>query len=357
MRVLVIGGTGYLGPSVVRRLLAHGHTVQVFHRGATAADFSADVHHISGDRRRLHDFRHQLRELRPEVVVDVIAATRQHAQALIETFRGIARRTVILSSGDVYLANDVLSRKVAGPVQATPLEETAELRTHLYLFRRLPMPPSTWVDWNNYEKIDVEQTALSDASLPATILRLPMVYGPGDHEGTKRRFYAYLKRIDDARSFILLNETHAEWRAPWGYTDNVAEAIALAVGNDRAAGQIFNVCEPDRPTMRDLLEDLASVTGWSGEIVTTPQLCPPPDPSGQHNLNQHLDLNSTNIRAELGFRELIDRRGALAQTVAWERSHPPRQLDPLQFDYAAEDVMIAGLELPSARSAITPRRA
>ncbi len=343
MRVLVIGGTGYLGPSVVRRLLAHGHNVSVFHRGETSADLPADVHHIFGDRHQLDTFRNQFRELRPEVVVDAIAATRQHAQALLDTFRGIAQRTVILSSGDVYFANDVLFRKVAGPIQPTPLTETAELRTQLYSLRGVPMPANyanSWVDWHNYEKIEVEQTALSDPSLPATILRLPMIYGPGDYEGPKRRFFAYLKRIDDGRRAILLNETHARWRAPWGYTDNVAEAIALAVASDRAAGQIYNVGEPHRPTMRDCLENLAHVTGWSGEIVTTPRNCPPPDPSRQLNLKQHLDFDSSKIRAELGFSELVGRREALAVTVDWERSHPPRQLDPAQYDYAAEDAML-----------------
>lgn len=341
MHVLVIGGTGYLGPSVVRRLLAYGHAVDVFHRGVTGADLPADVHHVLGDRTRLHDFRNQFRELRPEVVVDVIAATREHTQTLVETFCGIAHRTVILSSGDVYLANDVLSRKLTGPVQPTPLKESAELRTELYLFRGLPMPPAPWIDWDEYEKIDVEQTALHDSSLPATILRLPMVYGPGDYDGTKRRFFVYLKRIDDGRRIILLNETFARWRGPWGYTENVAEAIALAVANGQAAGQIYNVCEPDRPTIREWLEDLADVTGWSGQIVTTQQACPPPDLSQKFNLDQHLDMDSTKIRIELGYREIITRGEALALTVRWDRDHPPLQLDPTQFDYAAEDAILA----------------
>ncbi len=341
MRVLVIGGTGYLGPSIVQRLVEHGHTVQVFHRGETAAHLPLEVHHITGSRDRLYDFRDQFKNLHPDVVVDVIAATREQTQTLMETFRGIAQRAVILSSGDVYLAYDVLFRKVTGPVQPTPLKETAELRTQLYPLRGLPAQASGWVDWNNYEKIDVEQTALSDSSLPATILRLPMVYGPGDYDGMKQRFFAYMKRIDDGRRFILLNEAYANWRAPWGYTENVAHAVALAVGNERAAGRIYNVGEPDRPTMRDWIEELAAVTGWSGEIVTTPQACPPPDPSGQLNLSQHFDMDSTKIRGELGYSERIGRREALARTVDWDRSHPPRQLDPAQFDYAAEDALLA----------------
>lgn len=343
MRALILGGTGFLGPSLVRHLLAHGHSVSVLHRGATTGDLPPEVQHVRGDRHKLHELRGQFKELKPDIVVDVIAATGKQTRALMDSFRGIARRVVVLSSGDVYLANDVLFRRVSDPVQAVPLKETAALRTQLYMLRDLPPVASPWLDWENYEKIDVERVALGDSSLPATILRLPMVYGPGDYDGPKRRFFAYLKRMADRRPFILLNEAHARWRAPWGYTENVASAVALAVDNDCAAGEIYNVCEPDRPTIRDLVEELAQITGWSGEILTTPASGPPPDVSQHCNLSQDLDLDSTKIRAELGYGELISRRDALARTVAWERDNPPRQIDLTQLDYAAEEAMLAAL--------------
>jgi nucleoside-diphosphate-sugar epimerase len=39
MKVLIIGGTNFIGPPVVRRLTDLGHQVAVFHRGQTDADF------------------------------------------------------------------------------------------------------------------------------------------------------------------------------------------------------------------------------------------------------------------------------------------------------------------------------
>ena len=50
MRILLIGGTRFLGPFVVRRLVAAGHEVAVFHRGRTHAALPGAVEHISGDR-------------------------------------------------------------------------------------------------------------------------------------------------------------------------------------------------------------------------------------------------------------------------------------------------------------------
>lgn len=49
------------------------------------------------------------------------------------------------------------------------------------------------------------------------------------------RFFPYLKRVDDNRPAILMDEGTANWRSTWGYVGSVAEALAWAVENDRAA--------------------------------------------------------------------------------------------------------------------------
>jgi nucleoside-diphosphate-sugar epimerase len=355
MRVLVLGGTGFLGAALVQRLVAHGHLVCIFHRGLTCPSLPDSVEHILGNRYNLPNHSEQFRSFAPEIVVDAIAATREQTHTFMDVFRGIARRVVVLSSGDVYFANDILHRQVPGPLQPTPLAETAPLRSTRFPYRGAPIPASPWADPENYEKIDVEEVALSApisygttavkewsvCGLPATILRLPMLYGPGAYDTARRRFFVYLKRIDDGREVILLNNAMAQWRAPWGYTENVAEAITLAIENDTAAGQIYNICEEGRPTIADWIRDLGTITNWPGRLLITSLPCPPPDMSSQLNLAQDLDLDSSKIRAELGYRELIGRMEALAQTVNWERQHPPPQIDPTQFDYEAEDALIA----------------
>jgi len=344
MRALVLGGTGFLGVPFVHRLVARGHCVTVFHRGVTCAELPESVEHILGDRNDLPTYSKQFQSFAPEIVVDTIAATREQTSTLMRVFAGIARRVVVLSSGDVYLANDVLNRKKPGPIQPTPLSETALLRTTRYPYRGVPTPAIPWADSDNYEKIDVEEVALATPALPGTILRLPMLYGPGAYDARNRRFFPYLKRIDDGREVILLNNAFAEWRAPWGYTENIAEVVALTVENESAAGQIYNVCEQGRPTIADWIRDIATVTGWRGKVLIIPRPCPPPDLSSQLNLTQNLDMDSTRIRAELGYREVVGRIEALAQTAAWEREHPPSQIDPKQFDYATEDALIATID-------------
>src|SRR5262245_33232225 len=126
MRVLVLGGTGFLGRPITQRLVAAGVDVTVFHRGTTYdVDLPSGVHVVHGDRNTLGQCVETFRDLRPEVVVDLIAFTHQQAEALMNAFRGVARRVVVLSSGDVYRANDILFARVEGAVEPTPLTESS----------------------------------------------------------------------------------------------------------------------------------------------------------------------------------------------------------------------------------------
>ena len=168
--------------------------------------------------------------------------------------------------------------------------------------------------------------------MPATVLRLPQVYGPGDY---LHRLFPYLKRMDDARPCIPLEESQAAWRSARGYVENVAAALALAVEDERAAGKVYNVGEEIACTEAEWIHRLGAVTGWAGRVVPLPKL---PDvlPSGK-DWRHHFVADTRKIRRELDYREPVALDEALRRTIAWERAHPPENLDPGQFDQAAED--------------------
>src|SRR5690348_15147988 len=104
MRVLILGGTGFIGPWVVRRLVAAGHEVAVYHRGQTAADLPPSVRHIAGERDELPARRDELTAFAPNLALDMRAMTERDAQPAGEPLAGVARRRVALSSQDVYRA-------------------------------------------------------------------------------------------------------------------------------------------------------------------------------------------------------------------------------------------------------------
>ena len=50
MRILVLGGTGFIGPYVVRHALYRGHTVSIFNRGRSNTHLFPEVEKLVGDR-------------------------------------------------------------------------------------------------------------------------------------------------------------------------------------------------------------------------------------------------------------------------------------------------------------------
>jgi hypothetical protein len=100
-------------------LVASGHEITVFHRGTGAANFPAGVGVVHGDRNQLDQSARDFRRLRPDVVIDCIAFTQQHAASLVDVFRGVTKRVVVLSSGDVYQANDLVLGRFVGPIEPT----------------------------------------------------------------------------------------------------------------------------------------------------------------------------------------------------------------------------------------------
>jgi nucleoside-diphosphate-sugar epimerase len=335
MRVLVIGGTHFIGPPVVRRLVGLGHEVAVFHRGQTQAELPPSVERILGDRHDLGAYLGHFRRFGPEVIVDMIAFSEADAVGLTATFRGLALRTVVISSGDVYRAYGRFLGLEPGPIEPTPLTEDSPLRTVLFPYRNQAQGPDEF--FYRYDKIPVEQVVMGTPDLPGTVLRLPMVHGPGDPYG---RLSPYLKRMDDQRPAIVLDEGMARWKCPRGSVEDVAAAIALAVGDERAAGRTYNIAEPVAHTEAQWVRRIGEVAGWRGEVVTVPGGRNPMS----YRIDQDLDMDSRRIREELGFAELVAPLEALGRTITWERAHPVGPTSGVGLlDYQAEDALLAEL--------------
>lgn len=337
MQVLIIGGTSFIGPYVARALVTGGHSVTAFHRGRTNSPFMPDVNHISGDRRDLLNFREEFKRLAPDAVIDMVCYKERDARDVMETFKGVAGRVVTPSSGDTYRAYGRLLRLETGPPDAYPLDEDSPLRESRYPHRAISASPEDFAA--TYDKIPVEQVMSSDPQLPCSILRLPAVYGPGD---PYHRLFEYLKRMDDGRAHILIEESHARWRWTRGYVENVADAIALAATDERAAGKIYNIGEAHAFTEAEWVRKVGEAAGWDGEIIVMPAESLPAHLAAPYDYDQHLDVSTSRFRRELGYHERVSQPAALEETVRWERANPPEQIDYGRFDYAAEDAALYG---------------
>jgi len=345
MRLLIIGGTGFIGSFVLKTLAAEGRDLAVYHRRASQSKLPAGVREIFGDQRELAKSTPEFRDFSPDVVVNFILSSERQAKATMDVFRGIGCRIVALSSGDVYRAAGILHGTEPGPLQPVPLTEESDLRTKGQTYRKEVMESLRksvpWVD-EEYDKIPVERAVMSDPELPGTVLRLPMVYGPGD---VFHRLYPYLKRMDDGRPAILIQEDAAQWRGPRGYVENVAAGIALAATSPNAAGRIYNLAEPESFSELEWVHRIARVAEWTGSGLPMSADSIPAHLKLPYNSAQHWTMSSARIRQELGYSEPVPPEVGMARTVEWERANPPGEIDPAQFDYAAEDAALERLRV------------
>ena len=328
MRILVLGGTRFIGPFVVRGLAAAGHEVLVFHRGEHEPLLPG--RHVHGDFADFERHLPELREFEPEVVVDMLAVRGDDA-ARVGAFSATARWAVVPSSSDVYRAFGRIWRTEPGLPEPMPLTEDAPLREVVVN--------------TDYDKVEVERR-VRQLDLPVAILRLPATHGPGDFQ---HRLWSYLKRMDDDRPAILLSRDVAGWRRTRGYVEDVAHAIVLAATDESAAGGTFNVADPFAESEAEWVRSLAAVTGWEGAIVAAePSSLPAYLSQEQFDWRQNYVVGTSLIRATLGYRETVDAAEGLRRTVAWERENPPDSEHPYPefadlFDYDAEDAVLRRL--------------
>jgi nucleoside-diphosphate-sugar epimerase len=286
MRVLIIGGTGFIGPFVADALATAGHEVIVFHRGDHAAALSPRVRHIHSPHAAMPvvHIPRALVQLEPDVVIHMIAMGAADAEAAVQAFAGNTQRLVIASSGDVYRAYGRLTGQEPGPVEPIPLTEDAPVRERLFPYRTPTSAPTELSFY--YEKILVERAAMASRDLPATVLRLPKVYGATNNA--------------DFGSVLPFRE-HPQWRWTHGYVENVAAAIVLAAQHPAAARRIYNVGEAHTPTVSERI-------GALGKIPL------PPIATVPYDFAQDMVYDTTRIRDELGYAERVSYEEGLQRT-------------------------------------------
>ena len=309
MTLFLIGGTGFIGRHVTRNLVECGHAVTVFHRGETTPDLPSAVEVVHGNRDDTDALRTALDAAAPDGVLDLIPYTEPQADALVEACTGRTDRLVVLSSGDVYRQYDGLRGASDHPPDPVPLTEDAPLRASRYPYRG---SGADFAYAHDYDKLLVEQRVRAGAA-PATILRLPKVYGPGDGQRHVGEALARLRGADEA---LVLGEQQARWRWSRGYVENVAAAIAEATTNAAAAGRTYNVGEPDALPEATWLRRVAAAAGIEATIRTAPD----EEVDGQPPFDWRYAMatDTRRLRTELGFAEPVGHAEALRRAIAWE---------------------------------------
>jgi nucleoside-diphosphate-sugar epimerase len=323
VRILVLGGTRFIGRALVLELLGSGHDVAVVHRGKHEGELPAEVVHIHLDRRDLAARRDEIEQFAPDAVIDLSAMTAADSEALVAALDP-SIPLVAASSADVYRAFASIYEDVV--TDAVPLREDAPLRTEPAP-DRVVMPGWSY-EADRYEKLDVERIYLERG---ATICRLPVVYGEHDY---KRREEFVLARVRAGRNRIPVGA--GTLLLSRGYAPEIARGLRLAVerAGGGARGEVFNLAERETATVRLWMQEILAAAGHEAELVRAPEGRLPGDLGFTTEIPQPLVMDCSKAASELGWVH-APWRECVAKSVKWHLAHPPEEDRSFGADAAA----------------------
>jgi nucleoside-diphosphate-sugar epimerase len=321
VRILVIGGTQFMGREIVRRLVARGHEVGVLHR-RDRHDLGPAVHNHRADRADLAAVRRILAEHAFEAVFDVAydwerGTPPEQVVGAAEACGPQLRRYVFMSSIAAYGAG--LGRREEDPLAPDDV----------------PVPYTR-------HKAMAERALFrlhAESGLPVVTVRPPFVHGP------RQPFYReafFWDRLRDGRPIVLPDG--GETPMQWAYVDDVAEACVRALEVPGAVGQAFNVGHVDALSQRAFVEALARVAGVEPSLVALPRTAiraAGGELAGERlYFGEYLDLPPMTQVVEKATRLLgvtpIALEDGLRRGYEWYLTKPRRPID-----YAFEERLVA----------------
>jgi 2'-hydroxyisoflavone reductase len=252
MRILVLGGTSFVGRAIVADALRAGAEATLFGRGKTGADLFPELIRLIGDR-DTGDYT-ALREGSWDAVVDVSGYVPRHVGQAMDALDGRVGRYLFISSHAVY------QRTGVGPGSNEDVP------------RRLPRRDTEELDEETYGplKVACEDDVLARYGSRATLVRPGKVAGPHDPSDM---FTYWVRRAAEGGRVALPGDP----AQPVQVVDSrdLARLVVQLLADDRPGA--FHAVGPAEPvTLGGLIQTCARVAGTKVEIVPVPPGTAPP---------------------------------------------------------------------------------
>lgn len=331
-RALMVGGTGPTGPHIVQGLADRGYEVTVFHRGTHETPELPPVRHLHGD----PHFRESIDAALAGERFDVVVAAYGRVRVLAEALAGRCDRFVGI--GGVATYRGAMVAPNAGE-SVMPLLAAEDSPTN---------DPDATAPADFGQRVrDAEIRTFQlhqEGAFSATYLRYPSIYGPRQQAPSE---WSVIKRVRDGRRFMILPDSGllVFSRAA---ARNAAHAVLLAVDHPTvAAGRVYNCADDELSSLRQWMEAIVDVMGGEMAMLSLPfELA-----TVAHGLARapaHVVVDTSRIRRELGYRDVVTFREAMGEAIAWYEANPvtadeyPWLSDA--FDYENEDRFVAAYE-------------
>jgi len=309
MRVLMMGGTRFIGVYLTRLLVEQGHEVVLFNRGNKPAP-APGVQQIQGDRTNPTDLKDKLAGETFDAVFDNNGRELSDTQPLAEIFKNRVQHFVYMSSAGVYLKSDQMPHVEGDPVD----------------------PKS-----RHKGKHDTE-SYLAEQNLPFTSIRPTYIYGPQNYNDLEAWFFDRIVR--DRPIPIPGNGLHI---TQLGHVKDLALAMAQALGNSAAVGQIYNVSGDRFVTFDGLARACAAAAGKSPDSVQLIHYDPKAFDFGKRKAfplrTQHFFASVQKAINDLQWQPTYDLLSGLKDSL--QNDYLPSQRDKAEIDFSVDDEILA----------------
>ena len=304
VKILVMGGTRFVGKPLVARLLSEGHDLTLFTRGKNPVP--AGVEHLCGDRSTPEGLA-ALQGRSFDVIVDSSGRSLDDSRAVIERTGAPSHRFLYVSSAGVYADSELW-----------PLTEDS------------PTDPQS----RHSGKLDTEAW-LSAEKIPFTSFRPTYIVGAGNYNPVESWFF---DRIVHGRPVPLPGDGTTITQL--GHVNDLATAMALSLGVDAAANRIYNCSCVQGITFRGLVAAAARACGKDPASVEIRSF----DPSGLDKKARkafplrmaHFLTDVTRVQRELAWTPAYSVEAAMADSYA--NDYAGRM--PTSPDFSGDEALI-----------------
>ncbi len=311
MRILVMGGTRFIGVALTRLLVAQGHEVVLFNRGQRPAPV-AGIQQIHGDRQDTATLKAVLADQTFDAIFDNNGRERRDTEPLADLFAERVEHFIYVSSAGVYQKSAQMPHVEGDPVDPQSRHK-GKYETEAYLAER---------------------------GLPWTAVRPVYIYGPQNYNDLEAWFFDRIVR--DRPLPIPGNGAHL---TQLGHVQDLAQAMVAILGNNRAKGQVYNISGDRYVSFSGLAQACAEAAGRDPASLKLVYYDPQAFDFGKRKAFplrvQHFFTDIHKAKTELAWQPQFDLVSGLRD--AWEQDYLASGRDRAASDFSLDDEILAAV--------------